>query len=129
MFLRASVVWLGILVLAIGNGALRESVISPRAGPQIGHVLSTVLLCVLIAAVAWFTIPWIAPGTMGRALATGGWWLVLTLGFEFLAGHYLFGDSWDKLLADYNIARGRIWLLVPLVTFFAPLVAQRFRTR
>lgn len=129
MFLRASVIWLGILVLAIGNGALRELLISPRTGPQIGHVLSTVLLCVFIAAVAWFTIPWIAPGTTSRALATGGWWLVLTLGFEFLAGHYLFGDSWDKLLADYNIARGRIWLLVPLVTLVAPLWAQTFRTK
>ena len=83
----------------------------------------------LIAAVAWFTIPWIAPGTGSRALAAGGWWLVLTLAFEFLAGHYLFGDSWDKLLADYSIARGRIWLLVPLVTLVAPLWAQTFRSR
>lgn len=129
MLLRATVIWLGILVLAIGNGALRELLISPRTGPHIGHVLSTVLLCVLIAAVAWLTIPWIAPGIWSRALAAGGWWLVLTLGFEFLAGHYLFGDSWDKLLADYNIARGRIWLLVPLVTLVAPLWAQTIRAR
>lgn len=129
MLLRATVIWLGILLLAIGNGALRELLISPRTSPQFGHVLSTVLLCVLIAAVAWFTIPWIAPATRSRALAAGGWWLGLTLAFEFLAGHYLFGDSWDKLLADYSIARGRIWPLVPLVTLVAPLWAQTFRSR
>jgi hypothetical protein len=127
MLLRASVVWLGILVLAIGNGALRESIISPRTGPQIGHVLSTVLLCLLIVAAAWFAMPWIAPGTRSQALAIGGWWLLLTLSFEFLAGHYLFGDPWKKLFADYNIARGRIWLLVPMVTLLAPVLVQSLR--
>jgi hypothetical protein len=129
MILRASAIWLAILLLAIANGALRESVISPRTGPQLGHVLSTLLLCFLILVVAWFAIPWIAPGTRSRALAIGGWWLILTLAFEFLAGHYLFGDPWEKLLADYNVARGRIWLFVPIVTLFAPLLAQGLRTR
>lgn len=129
MLLRASAIWLAILILAIANGALRESLISPHTGPRIGHVLSTILLCCLIVAVAWLAIPWIAPGTRSRALAIGGWWLMLTLAFEFLAGHYLFGDPWQKLLADYNIARGRIWLLVPIVTLFAPLWAQYLHTR
>ena len=129
MLLRASAIWLAILILAIANGALRESIISPRAGPHTGHVLSTILLCGLIVAVAWLAIPWIAPGTRSRALAIGGWWLILTLAFEFLAGHYLFGDPWQKLLADYSIARGRIWLFVPIVTLFAPLWAQYLRTR
>lgn len=129
VLLRASVIWLGILVLAIGNGALRELLISSHTGPQIGEVLSTVLLCLLIMAVAWLAIPWIAPGTRGRALAAGGWWLMLTLAFEFLAGHYLFGDSWQELLAAYNILRGRLWLLVPIVTLFAPVWAQSLRAK
>ncbi|HWO99535.1 MAG TPA: hypothetical protein VNL74_02755 [Methylococcus sp.] len=128
MVLRASAIWLAILVLAIANGALREAIISPRTGPQIGHILSTILLCSLIVVVAWFAISWIAPGTRSRALAIGGWWLILTLAFEFLAGHYLFGDPWQKLLADYNIARGRIWILVPMVTLLAPLWAHSVRT-
>lgn len=54
--------------------------------------------------------------------------MILTLGFEFLAGHYLFGSSWEKLLADYNVARGRIWLLIPIVTLLAPVWAQSMRT-
>jgi hypothetical protein len=129
MLLRASVIWVAILVLAIGNGALREVLFSPRIGPHIGRMLSTVLLCVLIMAVAWLAIPWIAPSTRGRALAAGGCWLILTLAFEFLAGHYLFGDPWEKLLAEYNLFRGRIWLLVPIVTFLAPVWAHGLRAR
>jgi hypothetical protein len=54
-------------------------------------------------------------------------WLGLTLAFEFLAGHYLFRQSWDRLLADYNVARGRIWPLVLVVTAAAPFWAARAR--
>ena len=55
---------------------------------------------------------------------------VIWLGILVLAiGHYLFGDSWDRLLADYNILRGRIWLLVPIVTLVAPLLAQSLHTK
>jgi hypothetical protein len=59
-----------------------------------------------------------------RALAV---WLLLTVAFEFLAGHYLFGHAWDRLLADYNLAGGRIWVLVLATTMFAPLAARWLR--
>ena len=41
-------------------------------------------------------------------------WVALTVAFEFLAGHYVFGNSWKRLTADYNVFRGRIWILVLL---------------
>jgi hypothetical protein len=47
----------------------------------------------------------------------------LTLAFEFLAGHYLFGNPWSKLLADYNLLRGHIWVLVLITTAFGPLLS------
>ncbi|HII01788.1 TPA: hypothetical protein HA351_09125 [Methanosarcinaceae archaeon] len=28
--------------------------------------------------------------------------------------------GWDRLLADYNILKGRVWILVLLTTFLAP---------
>jgi hypothetical protein len=33
------------------------------------------------------------------------------------------------LNADYDVFAGRIWVLVPIVTLFAPLVAARLRRR
>jgi hypothetical protein len=34
------------------------------------------------------------------------------MAFEFLFGHYVSGQSWSALLADYNILRGRLWSLI-----------------
>ena len=112
-------------MLAIANGGLRAAILIPRFGEQAGHVLSTVILCVIIVTVSWLSMPWLAPRDRGDALRIGTMWILLTLAFEFLAGHYLFRVSWDRILADYDIARGRVWPLVPLTTFIAPLLTYR----
>jgi hypothetical protein len=50
-------------------------------------------------------------------------WVALTVAFEFLAGHYVFGNSWEGLIADYNVFRSRLWILVLLMNLFTPLWA------
>ncbi len=120
---RAIVVWVLLLAIAVANGAARELFLVPRLGAQAGHVLSTVILCGAIVFIALLTLRWIAPRGRRAALWIGGVWLALTLAFEFLAGHYLFGNSWEKLLGEYNLLRGRIWILVLATTLFAPAFA------
>lgn len=120
---RTFVIWLVLLVLAILNGAFREAVINPRLGTTAGHVVSTLLLSAAIALLARLSLGWIGARTPADGAVVGVVWLVLTVAFEFLAGHYLFGDSWEKLLADYNILAGRVWVAVPLATLLAPIAA------
>lgn len=120
MIVRALVVWFGIMLLAIANGFIRESLVSPRFGPQSGHVISTLLLATAIFAVAAVSIEWIGPEKISEAFRVGLFWVVLTLAFEFLAGHYLFGAPWSKIVADYNIFNGRIWPLIPLTVMISP---------
>ena len=124
---RALLVWFGILLLAILNGAFRQGVLVPRLGDASAHVVSTVSLCALILATTWLAMPWLRPATTWRAWQIGLLWVVMTVAFEFLAGHYLFGRSWEYLLADYQIARGRIWVLVLIVTAVAPRVTLPHR--
>jgi len=123
MIIRAMAIWGVILICAIANGAARTSLISPRFGEQIGHVISTLILCVVIFLVTSATIRWIKPEIMTNAILIGILWILMTVAFEFLAGHYLFGTSWEKIIADYNIARGRIWILVLVATLISPILA------
>ncbi len=123
MLLKAVAVWFMLMVFAIANGVFRNSVVSPRIGEHGGHIFSTMMLCLIILIVAWGTIDWIGPRTGREALQVGFLWVAMTLGFEFLAGHYVFGNPWEKLFADYNIARGRIWALVLVANLIAPRLA------
>ena len=119
MLFRAAVVWLGILVLASLNGALRDLLVAPRIGDTVARAISTVILCGLISLVTWYTLPWLGPRSAKQAFGIGAFWLVLTLCFEFGAGRYT-GKPWSVILEDYNLLRGRIWVLVPIVTLLAP---------
>lgn len=127
MILRALVIWLGLLILAVLNGGVRDTWLSPWLGDTAGRALSTLLLSGLILLATWLTIGWLRPGTVAEALTIGVLWLFLTLAFEFLVGHYGFGKPWQELLADYDLRRGRIWVIVLLATLLAPLYTARLR--
>jgi hypothetical protein len=98
-----------------------------RMGDAPAHALSSVTLAIAIIVLVWFSIGWMAPATVTDAWAIGGLWLGLTLAFEFLAGHYLFGTPWRELLADYDVLRGRLWVLVLIATLVSPPLMARTR--
>jgi hypothetical protein len=60
-----------------------------------------------------------------RALLTGLILVVMTVIFEFGFFHFVSGRSWDVLLADYNVLKGRIWVLVLLTTLLGPWIVRR----
>lgn len=123
MLAKALLVWILLVVVAVLNGGARNAFLAPRFGELGGHVIGTGILCGVIFFVAWLTIPWLGPRAVHQALLIGTVWMFLTVAFEFLAGHYLFGNSWTRLLADYNLLRGRVWILVPLASLLPPLWA------
>jgi len=124
---RALLAWCALMVAAVLNGTFRVTVLNPRAGERLGHVTSSVMLCTLIVALTWLFVRWIGPRSSAEGLRVGTTWLGLTLAFEFGFGHYVAGKPWHELMADYNVAAGRIWILVLLTTLFAPLLVGRAR--
>jgi hypothetical protein len=127
MLRRALVVWLAMVGLAVVNGAFRVGVLEPRMGEAAAHVVSTGLLCGVILLLAWLAIDWVAPRGARSALAIGVLWIGCTVAFEFGFGHYVTRKSWSELLADYDLAHGRVWLFVLLTTGAAPYLAGRWR--
>jgi hypothetical protein len=125
---RAVLVWLGILAAAFANGAVRELWLVPRLGEFAAHAISVSILSAAILIVSWSTIAWLRPDSMTGAWQIGMLWLGMTIAFEFLAGHYLFGAPWSRLRADYDLLHGRIWIVVLITTVAAPAIAARARS-
>jgi len=122
---RAAVIWMGIVPVAIVNGMLRDVVLAPYLGDPTARAISCVTLAAAILVVARMSIAWIGPPTAGAAWMVGIVWLSLTLAFEFLVGHYVFGTPWAALRADYNIFAGRLWVLVLAATLTGPRIMFR----
>ena len=115
-----TLLWFGLAILAIINGAIRNVFFSKVLGDLKAHQISTIFLLALISIYTWvFTYFW-ELGSAGQALLVGLIWVCITILFEFVFGHYVVKKDWQVLFHDYNISKGRIWLFVPIWTFFAP---------
>ncbi len=124
--LKAFAIWIGILLLAIANGALREAVLIPKLGAPAGLILSGVLLSALIVVVAYLSLPWLGVRHPLHLWGVGIGWLFLTLVFEFSFGLWQ-GKSWPALLQAYTFRGGNLWPVVLLVTTLAPTLAAKLR--
>jgi hypothetical protein len=130
LYLYALPVWLALVVVAVLNGILRNFTYSRVLGEYAGHLISSVILVVLFLLVTYVFLAAVKVdyGNLDLLLV-GALWLALTVAFEFLFGRYVAGHSWERLLADYNILKGRVWALVLLAVFLGPLVAGNLARR
>ncbi len=105
--------WLGMLVIAISNGFIGNAYITPRLGDYGTHVYKTLTFIPFIFLFAWlYTLQTKGDLWLTNALIVSCFWVSLTVLFEFVFGHYILGNSWEVLLADYRIWQGRLWSLV-----------------
>ena len=114
--------WFLMMILALFNALLRTQLYGPYISELHAHQLSTIIFILMVIGVTYLLVKY---GDLNldssHALLIGVIWVVSTILFEFIAGHFIFGNSWDHLIADYNILNGRIWSLVLFTILFAPL--------
>jgi len=125
--LKALVLWLAILALAIANGLLREKILIPSLGSTTGLVSSGILLSAGILLVAWAGAPWYGSLTSWQWMLVGAFWLGLTLMFEFGFGRLVQHKTWGEMLEAYTFKDGNIWPLVLLVTLVAPWLVAKIK--
>jgi hypothetical protein len=116
---KALGMWLILLVVMFTNGIVRVMVLQPRLGEDRARQLATVIGIVLVLVLSFLFVRRLASPTGRELLAIGLLWLVLTLAFEFGMG-IVSGASWEAMLADYDLRRGRLWPVALAVIFLAP---------
>ncbi len=122
--------WLVLMPLAIVNGLLREYTFGPLLPELRAHQLSTVTGILIMTAAVWLLASlWRPPSSAQQALIVGFAWLVFTVAFEFLFGRLVAGHSWERLLHDYNLFAGRVWLLFLVWITVLPFAVFQFHER
>ena len=120
--------WTGMVMLAILNGVLRERAYGRFMRELISHQISTLVGLILFGVYIWVLTGVFKIETSRQALLIGGMWLIMTVSFEFGFGHYIMKHSWGKLIHDYNIFDGRVWLLILIWTAIAPYLFYHIRS-
>jgi hypothetical protein len=123
------IAWLAGPLIGIANGTLREVAYKDRVGELTAHQLSTGSAIALFAGY----YEWLARrrplSSTREALEVGAAWLALTVAFEFGFGRGVAHTSWEELLADYDLRKGRLWPLVLAWIALGPAVVRARRER
>jgi len=126
MYLRSALVWLLFGVAAFAMGALRQAVMAPWLGEQVAHQIGSMAVAAIIGAIAVrFTRS--LGVTREQALTIGLLWVTMSVAFE--VGYFRFGmgEPWNRLVHDYNVFQGRLWILVLFVQLVTPYLVVRRR--
>lgn len=114
--------------VAIVNGLVRKYVYQVWVGELVAHQISSVVAVGLfLLLMSWFYGKNKKLFKKGDTVKVGSLWLGMTILFEFGFGHYLMGNSWGRLLHDYNVFEGRLWLLVLLTTWWGLWGIERLK--
>jgi len=111
--------WFLMLILAFLNGTARDLGYKKYMSELTAHQISTFTLIIIFGFFIGFVINKFPPVSGEQAVYIGLLWLFLTLGFEFGFG-LMRGNTLAKLLEDYNLLKGRLWILIPLWIAIAP---------
>ncbi|HUE96816.1 MAG TPA: hypothetical protein VMN39_09155 [Longimicrobiaceae bacterium] len=122
---RALLVWIGLAAAMVANGVARDFFYLPYVGFGTAQALSSVIGIAIILAIARLFVL-AHPATPHRHWARIGiLWGALMIAFEVALGRFVSGLAWRDILANYNLFAGRLWPLVLLTVFLAPVFWSR----
>jgi hypothetical protein len=121
--------FLGAPAIGIVNGIVRRAGYEHRVGELAAHQIATALYLLLFAGYVSELDRRHPLPSRAAAVRVGAAWAAGSIAFEFIAGHYVNGDSWSTLLQAYDVTTGHVWLAVPLWIASAPLVIRERRLR
>jgi hypothetical protein len=125
LYLKSFGIWFLLLICAIIAGTFRQEILLPEFGELTAHQIGTIIFLIVQFVIIYFFIRKLKISHTNLLLKIGIFWVVMTIIFEFVFGHYVIGHPWQKLFADYNLLNGRIWILVLINNIAAPLICGK----
>jgi hypothetical protein len=124
---RAFPVWLAIVFAESVHGTLRQLLLAPLVGDFPARRIAFFSGMLLIFLIAWLSIRWIGAETAKQRVLIGVMWALLTLLFEFGLGFFVLHYSSERMLEDYDLARGGLMGFGLVYMVFVPVLAARLR--
>lgn len=125
--LKYILAWFPMILIAIINGFFREKFLANYFNNLQAHQLSSISMIMLLGIYIWILFKVFFPISASQSIFIGLIWLLFTIIFEFLFGYYAMGNSWNKLLSDYNILKGKVWVFVLIWIAIAPYIIYQIQ--
>jgi len=112
-----------MMLAETAHGVVREVFIAPAIGGLRARQVGVFAGSLLIFIIAWYMARWLNAATRREQLLAGAFWVGLTLVFEFALGRAT-GETWSRILADFDPSRGGLMLLGLAFMFCTPMLVK-----
>ncbi|MCA0445914.1 MAG: hypothetical protein LCH54_06765 [Bacteroidetes bacterium] len=120
--------WFPLLAIAFINGTIRQIGYQELLGELNAHQVSTAIGMILFAFYfLWIDQKW-KPVSVNETMKIGFLWVILTIIFEFGMGVGM-GRPWEIMVHDYNLAAGRVWVVILAWVAIGPSVVFWWRKK
>ncbi|MBU4536299.1 MAG: hypothetical protein KKF16_10960 [Euryarchaeota archaeon] len=128
IYLQALEVWLVLLLAAIINATIRTRFIQPKIKNELrSHQISSITAIIFFLFIIYLFFRFTtAEYTENQLVNIGFMWMILTIIFEFLFGRFVMKNSFSRLLEDYNLTRGRLWIWVLISLLIGPVLVTTY---
>lgn len=114
--------WLPMVVLGMANGFFRGLILNNIFDETSARQLSSITLIILLIVYVYFIYPLLKIRSAKQALVAGILWAFLTFIFETLLGYFVSGLSIVQMMSEYNIFKGKLWVLVLFTLSVLPVI-------
>lgn len=129
LYVAGMATWFIMLISAILNGVMREIILAPRLGAA-ALPLSALSGAAIFTLLTYVMLKRLGNIYTNRELLTLGFlWLIFTILFEFIFGHYALKKEWSDLLSAYDLRTGNLWSVLLLYMAFLPLLVAKWLVR
>ena len=120
------VFWIFLIFVAIANAGVREKILENKLNKLKSHQVSTISLSIFIFLFSFVFFSIMRFNALEyQYFIVGLMWTLLTVSFEFIFGYFVAKKTIKTLISDYNIFKGKIWILVLIVTFLSPWLINK----
>ena len=127
LIFKVSIIWIVIAIFAVGNGIFREIILVPNIGHDPALPISGIILSLVIFLITYLFFPFLGKHDFKTYLLIGFQWVIITILFEFIFGHYVVGKSWSTIFQVFNIMKGDLFVLVLLASLLSPLLVAKLK--
>ncbi len=128
IYLQALGAWLVLLLAAIINATIRTRFIQPKIKNELrSHQISSITAIIFFLFIIYLFFRFTtAEYTENQVVNIGFMWMILTIIFEFLFGRFVMKNSFSRLLEDYNLTKGRLWIWVLISLLIGPVLVTTY---
>ncbi|RUM92551.1 MAG: hypothetical protein DSZ27_03330 [Thiomicrospira sp.] len=127
IYIKATIIWCLIVLIAILNGGFRDSVLNPVFGDKTALPISGFILSAMILAVTYLLINWLKASDSQTYIKIGLFWGLLTIGFEYGLGYFVMHQPLDDIHQVFNIQQGNLFSLALLTSILSPWLMAKIK--